>query len=33
MAFFRVPAIYVSAVDLTCKLQKETTYEEICVMI
>jgi glyceraldehyde 3-phosphate dehydrogenase len=32
---FRVPAVYVSAVNLTCKLQKETTYEdeEICVMI
>ena len=30
---FRVPAVYVSAVNLTCKLQKETTYKEICVMI
>jgi len=27
---FRVPTIDVSVVDLTCKLQKETTYEEIC---
>jgi glyceraldehyde 3-phosphate dehydrogenase len=27
---FRVPTIDVSVVDLTCKLSKETTYEEIC---
>jgi len=27
---FRVPTIDVSVVDLTCKLKKETTYEEIC---
>jgi len=27
---FRVPTIDVSVVDLTCKLAKETTYEEIC---
>jgi glyceraldehyde 3-phosphate dehydrogenase len=27
---FRVPTIDVSVVDLTCKLQKATTYEEIC---
>merc|ERR1712176_1098365 len=27
---FRVPTIDVSVVDLTCRLQKETTYEEIC---
>ena len=27
---FRVPTLDVSVVDLTCKLQKETTYEEIC---
>merc|ERR1712232_870087 len=27
---FRVPTIDVSVVDLTCKLGKETTYEEIC---
>ncbi len=30
---FRVPTIDVSVVDLTCKLQKETTYEEICAVI
>ncbi len=27
---FRVPTVNVSVVDLTCKLQKSTTYEEIC---
>jgi glyceraldehyde 3-phosphate dehydrogenase len=27
---FRVPTIDVSVVDLTCKLSKATTYEEIC---
>merc|ERR1712085_73119 len=27
---FRVPTIDVSVVDLTCKLNKKTTYEEIC---
>jgi glyceraldehyde 3-phosphate dehydrogenase len=27
---FRVPTVDVSVVDLTCKLAKETTYEEIC---
>merc|ERR1719251_131397 len=27
---FRVPTIDVSVVDLTCRLQKATTYEEIC---
>merc|ERR1712032_828731 len=30
---FRVPTIDVSVVDLTCKLGKATTYEEICAMI
>jgi glyceraldehyde 3-phosphate dehydrogenase len=30
---FRVPTIDVSVVDLTCKLSKETTYEEICAHI
>mmetsp|Transcript_17535 Transcript_17535/g.26849 ORF Transcript_17535/g.26849 Transcript_17535/m.26849 type:complete len:380 (-) Transcript_17535:65-1204(-) len=30
---FRVPTIDVSVVDLTCRLAKETTYEEICAMI
>jgi glyceraldehyde 3-phosphate dehydrogenase len=30
---FRVPTIDVSVVDFTCKLGKETTYEEICAMI
>ena len=30
---FRVPTIDVSVVDLTCKLAKETTYEEICKVI
>ena len=30
---FRVPTIDVSVVDLTCRLQKSTTYEEICAMI
>ena len=27
---FRVPVVDVSVVDLTCRLQKSTTYEEIC---
>jgi len=27
---FRVPTVDVSVVDLTCRLAKETTYEEIC---
>merc|ERR1712031_78523 len=27
---FRVPTADVSVVDLTCQLEKETTYEEIC---
>jgi glyceraldehyde 3-phosphate dehydrogenase len=30
---FRVPTIDVSVVDLTCRLQKATTYEEICAHI
>merc|ERR1711997_460293 len=30
---FRVPTIDVSVVDLTCKLEKATTYEEICAEI
>merc|ERR1719295_73194 len=30
---FRVPTIDVSVVDLTCKLGKETTYEEICAVV
>jgi len=30
---FRVPTIDVSVVDLTCRLQKATTYEEICSVI
>merc|ERR1712151_927697 len=30
---FRVPTIDVSVVDLTCRLQKSTTYEEICAHI
>jgi glyceraldehyde 3-phosphate dehydrogenase len=30
---FRVPTIDVSVVDLTCRLAKETTYEEICATI
>ena len=30
---FRVPTIDVSVVDLTCKLEKATTYEEICAYI
>ena len=30
---FRVPTIDVSVVDLTAKLEKETTYEEICAAI
>jgi glyceraldehyde 3-phosphate dehydrogenase len=30
---FRVPTIDVSVVDLTCRLAKETTYEEICEVI
>ena len=27
---FRVPTIDVSVVDLTCNLERPTTYEEIC---
>jgi len=30
---FRVPTIDVSVVDLTCKLAKSTTYEEICAVV
>jgi len=30
---FRVPTIDVSVVDLTCRLAKETTYEEICAVV
>lgn len=30
---FRVPTLDVSVVDLTCRLDKETTYEEICAAI
>lgn len=30
---FRVPTIDVSVVDLTCKIKKSTTYEEICAVI
>jgi len=30
---FRVPTIDVSVVDLTCELEKETSYEEICAEI
>jgi len=30
---FRVPTIDVSVVDLTCKIKKSTTYEEICEVI
>jgi glyceraldehyde 3-phosphate dehydrogenase len=30
---FRVPTIDVSVVDLTCKLSKSTTYDEICAAI
>jgi len=30
---FRVPTIDVSVVDLTCKLAKETTYEDICATV
>jgi len=30
---FRVPTLDVSVVDLTVKLKKETTYEEICKVI
>merc|ERR1712083_764773 len=30
---FRVPTIDVSVVDLTCRLAKETTYEDICAEI
>ena len=30
---FRVPTIDVSVVDLTCELEKPTTYEEICAEI
>mmetsp|Transcript_24225 Transcript_24225/g.46402 ORF Transcript_24225/g.46402 Transcript_24225/m.46402 type:complete len:376 (+) Transcript_24225:57-1184(+) len=30
---FRVPTIDVSVVDLTCKIAKSTTYEEICAVV
>jgi glyceraldehyde 3-phosphate dehydrogenase len=30
---FRVPTVDVSVVDLTCKLKKATTYEEICAVV
>ena len=30
---FRVPTIGVSVVDVTCELEKPTTYEEICAEI
>ena len=30
---FRVPTVDVSVVDLTCRLEKATTYEEICAAI
>jgi glyceraldehyde 3-phosphate dehydrogenase len=30
---FRVPTIDVSVVDLTCRIEKSTTYEEICAVI
>merc|ERR1712028_183173 len=30
---FRVPTIDVSVVDLTCKIAKATTYEEICAVV
>jgi len=30
---FRVPTIDVSVVDLTCKIKKSTTYEEICAVV
>jgi glyceraldehyde 3-phosphate dehydrogenase len=30
---FRVPTIDVSVVDLTCRLKKATTYEEICALV
>merc|ERR1719199_895065 len=30
---FRVPTIDVSVVDLTCRLAKATTYEEICAVV
>lgn len=30
---FRVPTVDVSVVDLTCRLEKSTTYEEICAAI
>ena len=30
---FRVPTIYVSVVDFTCKLGKENTYKYICAVI
>merc|ERR1711884_530446 len=30
---FRVPTIDVSVVDLTCRLKKSTTYEEICATV
>lgn len=30
---FRVPTINVSVVDLTVKIQKEASYEEICAVL
>lgn len=30
---FRVPTLDVSVVDLTCRLEKSTTYEEICAAV
>jgi len=30
---FRVPTLNVSVVDLTCELEKEATYEEICAAV
>ena len=30
---FRVPTVDVSVVDLTCNLEKPTTYEEICAAV
>lgn len=30
---FRVPTMDVSVVDLTCNLERPTTYEEICAVV